>query len=161
MLLSHLIEPWIVPQKPALERLAMELIDSTGITITPLPSAEKAGISIGQLPPFLIWKYYDSEQKLHLFFFQANEIGSLVEGASIAKNGSWIETFPLYEMKELLKLHPDLGNPPEICLIQVEKGPRAQIRSTKPEHATAGAVLILNRISTLTNWGEDLIRYWT
>ncbi len=158
MILNPESEPWIVPFAPPLERLAMELADSTGLTMTPLPSADKGGIALGHLPPFLIWKHITSKKILHLFFFQPREIGALVEGASSPDIGPWITRFPLLEMSQLLALHPDINEPTEVTLINVEQGPAANLRSTVDEVPLVAILTILNRISAKPLWTLDHIR---
>ncbi len=158
MLLDPLIEPWIVPLVPPLERLAMQLADSEGAVFNPLPSAEKGGIVLGNLPPFLIWKYIDGDNTLHLFFFQPREIGSLVKGANRADMSDWGLSFPLVQMRQLLSLHPDIGKSLEVTCVQVDPIPLATVRSTASMAPVLGIVNVLNRISPNALWNPGLIR---
>ena len=158
MFFDQELEPWIVPSAPSLERLAMELADLTGLTVTPLPSAAKGGIVLGNLPPFLIWKHVDLEKKLHLLFFQPREIGSLVDGASNMNLDPWIVPFPLFQMNQLLALHPDIGRPLEVTLVKVEQGPRAYVRSTASQTPFLAVLRVLNRISAQPLWIEGHIK---
>jgi hypothetical protein len=61
-------------------------------------------------------------------------------------------------MSQLLALHPDINEPTEVTLINVEQGPAANVRSTVNEVPLVAILTILNRISAKPLWTQGHIR---
>ncbi|MBK8725650.1 MAG: hypothetical protein IPL96_06235 [Holophagaceae bacterium] len=147
------VEPWILPLRPDLARLAMEAADALGVeALRAWPEARKGGIGFGALPPFLSWHGLE-EGRHHLVLLQPREIGALVPGARMEPlPPRWLEDLDLTSLARPLARHPAWGGAvASVHVVRLPKVGEARVRTdgtAAPELVRA----VLARLSEVQVW---------
>lgn len=147
------VEPWILPPRPDLARLAMDVADALGVeSLRAWPEARKGGIGFGNLPPFLSW-HGRLGNAHHLVLLQPRELGALVPGARTAPlPPRWLEALDLESLARPLAHHPAWGGAAaSVHVVSVPKAGEARVRSlgaAAPDVVSA----VLNRVSEARVW---------
>ncbi len=147
------VEPWILPPRPDLARLAMDAADDLGLaSLRAWPEARKGGIGFGDLPPFLSWHGW-FEDRHHLVLLQPRELGALVPGARTAPlPPRWLEDLDLESLARPLARHPAWGGTlASVHVVGVPKAGEAKVR-TAGEPAPAVIQAVLARVAEARVW---------
>lgn len=147
------VEPWILPPKPDLARLAMDVADELGIaSLRSWPEARKGGVGFGDLPPFLSWHGL-WRGRHHLVLLQPRELGALVPGARTAPlPPRWLEDLDLEGLARPLARHPAWGGAvATVHVVSVPGAGEARVR-TEGEPAPEIVEAVLNRVSEARVW---------
>lgn len=149
------VEPWILPPRPDLARLAMEVADQLDVAVLRAwPEARKGGIGFSDLPPFLSW-HGISNGLHHLVLLQPREVGALVPGARIqALPPSWLRDLDLESLARPLAHHPAFEGGASVHVVRIlagTEGGDAQVRTfgtPAPEVVRA----VLEQVSSVRLW---------
>jgi hypothetical protein len=147
------VEPWILPPRPDLARLAMEVADDLGVeALRAWPEARQGGIGFGALPPFLSWQGVKAGRR-HLVLLQPREIGALVPGARMAPlPPRWLEDLDLEALARPLARHPAWGGAvAAVHVVQLPKAGEARVRSAG-EAAPDVVRAVLARLADVQIW---------
>lgn len=146
------VEPWILPPKPVLARLAMDVADALNVKeLRSWPIADRGGIGFGGLPPFLSWHGLQNG-KHHLVLLQAREVGGLVPGAKTAPLPQrWLENLDLESLARPLAHHPAFEGGAAVHIVHLSARGEAQVRSYG-ESAPEVIREILARLSDVQVW---------
>ncbi len=147
------VEPWILPRRPDLARLAMEVADELGIAeLREWPEARKGGIGFGDLPPFLSWQGVQAGRP-HLVLLQPREIGALVPGARMEPlPPRWLEDLDLEALARPLARHPAWGGAvAAVHVVRLPEAGEARVRSAG-EAAPEVVRAVLARLSDVRVW---------
>jgi len=149
------VEPWILPPRPDLARLAMEVADQLNVLeLRAWPEARKGGIGFGDLPPFLSW-HGVKEECHHLVLLQPREVGALVPGARVqALPLRWLEELDLESLARPLAHHPAFDSGASVHVVRLGLGQAAaevQVRSYGPS-APDLVKTVLERVSSVRVW---------
>lgn len=147
------VEPWILPPRPDLARLAMDVADELGIqSLRAWPEARKGGIGFGDLPPFLSWHGLHGGTH-HLVLLQPRELGALVPGARTAPlPARWLEDLDLEALARPLVHHPAWGGATASVHVVGVPEPGAAIVRTAGEAAPAVVQAVLERVAETRVW---------
>ncbi len=147
------VEPWILPPRPDLARLAMDVADNLSVaSLRAWPEARKGGIGFGDLPPFLSW-HGEIDGQHHLVLIQPRELGALVPGARTAPlPPRWLEALDLASLARPLAHHPAWGGAvASVHVVSVPKAGEAKVR-TVGEAAPVVVQAVLQRVAEARVW---------
>ncbi len=147
------VEPWILPPRPDLARLAMEVADELGVeSLRAWPEARKGGIGFGALPPFLSWRGF-LDGRPHLVLLQPREVGALVPGARMEPlPPRWLEDLDLDALARPLARHPAWGAAvASVHVVRLAGAGAARVR-TAGEAAPELVRAVLERLSEVRVW---------